>query len=43
MHTTSEYDTFTCTCRICGATVSVVDGREQPHRCRIEIPERSES
>ena len=28
---------FTHLCMICGATVSVVGGVTQPHRCRIEI------
>ena len=32
--------TFTFRCNTCGATVHVVDSAEQPHRCRIEIPER---
>jgi hypothetical protein len=33
---------FTHTCNICGATVTVTDGKQEPHRCRIEIPDRSE-
>ena len=32
-------DTFTHLCVICGMTVSVVEGRSVPHRCRIVIGE----
>jgi hypothetical protein len=31
-------NTFTHLCIICGATVSVVDGASQAHRCVIVIP-----
>jgi len=32
-----EYANFTRLCRVCGVTVAVKDGREEPHRCRIEV------
>lgn len=32
--------TFTFRCNTCGTTVHVVDTEQQPHRCRVEIPER---
>lgn len=38
METTGDvYDTFTCLCVTCGSTVQVTGGREQPHRCRIDL------
>lgn len=30
-------DTFTHLCKVCGVTVNVVNGKAQPHRCRIEL------
>lgn len=29
--------TFTYPCRTCGVTVQVIEGRQQPHRCRIDL------
>lgn len=30
-------DTFTFQHVVCGATVQVIDAKEQPHRCRIDL------
>jgi hypothetical protein len=29
---------FTRTCSTCGSTITVVEGAEQPHTCRVVIP-----
>lgn len=39
--TQAVFATFTCTCRTCGAEIHVIDGVEQPHRCRVEITPRA--
>lgn len=31
------YDTFTHLCVTCGATVQFTKGKEEPHRCRIDL------
>lgn len=33
------YASFSFICVVCGAVAFVTDGREVPHRCRIEIPD----